>query len=145
MCGLIGALLAAIGCVLIREAVRQYAYEDLRTVFLIVWVLFIVMAVPVIMIAVSGLKEGMKLRREQSLGSNGAIVLGFTIFLVIAWLIALAGPYCVRYMLKFRLNAELWLSMFGRPACVAFSDKFLCGFQTCVYEKKWEVIINERD
>lgn len=115
MCGLIGALLAAIGCVLIREAVRRYAYEDLRIVFLIVWVLFIVMAVPVIMIAVSGLKEGMKLRREQSLGSNGAIVLGFTIFLVIAWLFALAGPYCVRYMLKFRLNAELWLSMFGRP------------------------------
>lgn len=63
MCGLIGALLAAIGCVLIREAVRRYAYEDLRIVFLIVWVLFIVMAVPVIMIAVSGLKEGMKLRR----------------------------------------------------------------------------------
>lgn len=93
MCGLIGALLAAIGCVLIREAVRQYSYEDLRTVFLIVWALFIVMAVPVIMIAVSGLKEGMKLRREQSLGSNGAIVLGFTIFLVVAWLFALAGPY----------------------------------------------------
>lgn len=93
MCGLIGALLAAIGCVLIREAVRRYAYEDLRIVFLIVWVLFIVMAVLVIMIAVSGLKEGMKLRREQSLGSNGAIVLGFTIFLVIAWLFALAGPY----------------------------------------------------
>ena len=85
--GLVGAVLLAVGIELIREYCVSFPAEEIAWLPVATWILFVI-AVPVVAIlAVSGFVGFFRGRAKRKL------VLGFTLFLIAAWIFLPLSPY----------------------------------------------------